>query len=293
MFRKNKNPPNLRRAPNTQPGQRAFSYYANRPQDNSNRLSASQPARQSVDWKLLPSMIALLAILLSLGYASLLDTNPRINKGSHKTAAVLQTDETYQMAVQKLLQESIFSRSKVLIDTSELEKKILEQFPEIKTASITIPLTSRRPIVAIEPVEPAILLRSNTQTYLIENTGRAIRELAGLNDFTELPLITDQSGLSVKVGKQVLPTSEVTFLRELNHQLSANGLKTDSITLPAIPNQADVRLSGEPYYIKFNLQGDARLQFGALNSVKQRLEAQKTKPAEYIDVRVEDKAFYK
>jgi len=54
-----------------------------------------------------------------------------------------------------------------------------------------------------------------------------------------------------------------------------------------------VKVKGVPYNVKFNLMGDARAEAGTYLAVKQRLEAGHVTPGSYIDVRVDERAYYK
>jgi len=314
MFgRKNKNPipnrqsgprqSNIRQPELRRPGVRqsnnpesnsVFSYYSNRSGASQNVGRLTQNVKKSFHWKFIPSFIALAAIVISGVYATTLETYPRLAQ-STVSSTLLQPDTVYQTAAQKLLQKSIFNHSKLLIDTKSIEDQLLAQFPEISSASLTIPLTSRRPILAMQPVSPKFMLQTPRGAYVIDNRGRAILQPGTGHSYSELhlPAVQDESGLEVKVGSAVLPAPNVAFIEELNHQLQAKSVAVDYFQLPKVSNEVYVHLKGQPYYVKFNLMGDARVQAGTFLAVRDKLAAEKTTPAEYIDVRVEDKAFYK
>ncbi len=66
------------------------------------------------------------------------------------------------------------------------------------------------------------------------------------------------------------------------------------MTLPVGTSELDVRLAGQPYSVKFNLEsGTARQQAGTFLATESKLKSQNVTPAEYIDVRVDGRAYYK
>lgn len=270
-----------------------FSYYASR-SDNSVTTGRHKP-KHNFQLKLIPTYVALITIFFSIIYVATLSTDPRIVPHGHDDSVVLQSTEIYRYAAQELLGGSVFNYSKLLINTREIERKIQDQFPELVGVSITVPLISRRPIVAIEPATPALVLATKNGNYVIDQQGVAILKPSNLDAFVslELPRISDESDLDPETGKQSLPSDDVRFITEIARQLMAKNLELESMTLPAIANELHVKIKGEGYVVKFNLQGDPRLQAGTYLAVKERLARDGVKPSEYVDVRVEEKAFYR
>jgi hypothetical protein len=85
----------------------------------------------------------------------------------------------------------------------------------------------------------------------------------------------------------------VAFIQEVAGQLKAKNMAIDSLTLPALADELDVRVKGLPYFIKFNIQANPRQSAGAFLAAKQHLDSQHVTPSQYVDVRVEEKAYYK
>lgn len=108
-----------------------------------------------------------------------------------------------------------------------------------------------------------------------------------------LTTVADDAGLEVSTGKTILPRDNIEFITTVLYQLKQQKVDVQSVTLPPISNELHVRLQGRQYYVKFNLQGSAIEQAGALLAIKERLEAENQTPTEYIDVRVQDRAYVK
>ena len=66
------------------------------------------------------------------------------------------------------------------------------------------------------------------------------------------------------------------------------------MTLPAQSRELDVYISGDPYYIKFNLEDntDADQQIGTYFATRQYLINNKITPSQYIDAMVVGRVYY-
>lgn len=277
-----------------QQNQPVFSYYSSRSSTDTNVGRLKDGVKKSFKWKFIPSFIALGAILISLGYVLSLTTNPRMSVIGEETP-LTQPLPVYQEAAERALKSSIFNRLKMIINTVSLENRLKSEFPELSEVAITIPITSRRPIVAIKAATPTVILTTNNGAFVLDSRGIVIAKSASTEQFSGLniPVVKDESGLTLELKSGGLPPADIAFISEVVRQLTNKGVEAESLTLPAVANEFHFRPKEEGYFVKFNLQGDARLQAGTYLAVKEELAANDIKPAEYIDVRVEEKAFYK
>jgi hypothetical protein len=108
-----------------------------------------------------------------------------------------------------------------------------------------------------------------------------------------LPVVVDQSGLEVKAGSQILSPASVSFIEQVIYQVNAKGVKVKSFNLTQSPFELWAYFDDNKYYVKFDMEGDARVQAGTYLAVRDYLAGKGETPGAYIDVRVEDKAFYK
>lgn len=208
---------------------------------------------------------------------------------------LLHSQETYEAAAQKIMAGSILNRNKLTVDSAKLSRDMRKQFPELATASVTVPLLAHRPIVYIQIERPVLILAASNGSYILSNSGRALvastksQPLDSLN----LPQVGDQSGLGVTVGQQVLSSQNIRFIEFVSKELAAKNLPVAAMTLPAAASQLDVQLTGKPYSVKFNLQSNtARQQVGTLLATTGQLDKQNVIPGKYIDVRVDGRAYY-
>lgn len=286
----------------------AFSYYSNRiftPAPSEKRTIAKKTPVEPTSMekpKSSPrtrSFFAGLSFWLMLAVAIIcavkvlaLSSNPKIIVVDSNLASVsyIQTTSVYTAASQKLLESSVTNRSKLTVDTRGISQKIKDEFPELTAVSMSIPLISNRPVIYIQPATPSIVLQSVEGNYVLNSMGDV---LAKTNSLPEgVPLLVDQSGLTPRPGKQVVPSGTISFAQAIEYQFSAAHLTISTFVLPqGSPYELDVRLESRPYAIRFNLESSAMTQSGAAIAAIQQIG--NTVPADYIDVRVPGRVYYK
>lgn len=214
---------------------------------------------------------------------------------SASSSSFLRPTSDYQKAASNILKSSLLNRNKVTINSGQIQKQLQEQFPELASVSVTLPLLSHRPIIYIEPTKPALLLVTRSATYVVDNTGKALvkgKDAKSLSQPT-LPLLTDDSGLDIELNKQALPSDDVDFIREVIAQLGAKQYTVTKMSLPSATSELDARIDGQPYMVKFNLQSQTpREQAGTFLATINSLKSQNIIPSQYVDVRVAGRAYY-
>jgi hypothetical protein len=222
---------------------------------------------------------------------------PHIVSLDGSSQSLLRGQAAYQSAAERLLAGSIWNRNKLTVDTGGLSRQLQHQFPELSSVSVTLPLLSHQPIIYVQTAQPALILVGDSGTYVLDTDGKALLSVSG-NQAAEasfgLPIVVDQSGLQLALDRQVLPSGDVSFIQTVVAQLAARHLTVTSMTLPPAASELDVHVSGLAYYAKFNLQsGDARQQAGTYLATQSHLQSEHITPAQYIDVRVDGRAYYK
>lgn len=290
MFRRKAKAPARQRSEGGGQSAPVYSYY-NSPVPSDKAVDLSLPRGRA---RLLPTFLALGVIVFSLIFNLTLSTSLSI-KTTDGQPSPYRSAEAYQIEMEKMLSSSLNSKTKLTINISELESQMLAYFPEMKNIALRLPILGRRLNVTIELRRPALILTSPGTSFVIDDSGRAVSLLKDISDeaLTGLPVVKDESGLDLKVGDQAITSQTVEFINAMFGQLDSQNLKVTQLTLPLAANQLDIRLEGVNYYLKTDVSGDARLQIGRYLAVKERLGREGVTPAEYVDVRVEEKVFYK
>lgn len=281
-----------------------FSYYSRRSEEmlgTGRKIARTETAEKTRQvtryWRQRFGLGALLvSAILCAVYFTTLTNNPRIEVVGQNGASSLQDLSVYQSAAQLMLEKSVLNQNKVTISTTKLSNQMLAKFPELNQVQVSLPLLNHRVQVRLIPAQPILLLASASGSYALDSRGIALAtgsRLADLSDL-DLPLVTDDSSLELKLRKQALPAGNATFIAGVSAYLKAQNLPIASMTLPAGSNELHVRITGKPYYVKFNLaDNNSRQQAGTLIAVYDRLNAQAITPGEYIDVRVAGRAYYR
>lgn len=304
MLRKNKTDETEgRNRPKAQPSKNkaVFSYYQNRETEfdaSKSRQRLGFFASVKARLRHVPTLIAGLLIVASILWAMSLSTEPLVsvvNEQNTARAAFLRPAEDYQAVAQKLMQQSVLTRNKLVLDTGEIERRLQEQFSEITSVAVVLPIISRTPVVYIQVAEPVLLLENGGQKFIIDEKGRALINAAVAGDVGALKLlpVKDSAQLAIQPGSQVLTGHDVRFMQEVRDQLASKGLKVTHVDLPAQASALNVFIEGKPYYIKFTTTSDARQAAGTYLALNQYLEGKKVTPKEYVDVRVNERAYYK
>jgi len=297
---KQKSEPEIRRSSGQASRPVVFSYYArgmSGSEQNTGRNETSQKrliAKPKFKLASLPSYIALAVIAGAVLYSCVLQPNPRISIVS-QAGTIYRPNEEYQKAINAIWQRSIFNRTKLTVRSEDIQRDIRSQFNELESVTIELPLLGHRPKIVLAPARPALHFVSSNGSFYVNPAGKVMsRTTEVTQNQTELPLIIDESGISADPGKAIISESEAQFLQKLTLHLKEEGIVYESVVLPATAaKEADVRMPGQKYYLKFSLLTDPRQAVGSYKAIRDKLAKENIIPAEYIDLRVEEKVFYR
>lgn len=284
-----------------------FSYHANRAvREGSQYRDSEREERQTEaarvghkrrSWLKRTSSVAILfAIVVVAAFCLQLSSKAKVvpvgtNEGQK---LFLRDKQVYDEAARKAFTPWANS-NKLTVNAQKVAGDLKRQFPELQEVSVSLPVIGNRPVVYIQPAVPQLILVAQNGVFILDGNGRALisgNQVPQLSRL-QIPSVTDQSGLGIQTGEIALPRAIVRFISEVVGQLKAKNLTVTSLTLPPGTNELYVKLDGVGYFVKFNLHGQARAEAGAFLATKQYLEQQRKVPREYIDVRVENKIFYK
>lgn len=296
-----------RRPIRTEQGQgRVFSYYANRSTNETNlgRGNLEEvPKRHSSKYirfmNGLPKLGIIILVFVVVVSQLVLTTHPKlvILSSTGNSDLFLQSMSVYQNAADKLFSQSLGNQNKLTVDAGGISDKLKAMFPELSDVSVALPVVGNQPTVYLQPAEPTFILTANNNSYVIDNTGRALAYAQNMpaQNRASLPQVVDQSGLQAQVGSQVLPSTSITFIQTVLAQLKAQHISVSKIVLPSGSFEVDMYIAGKPYFVKFNMHdtGGALQQAGSYIAVAQNLAGKNITPSQYIDVRIDGRVYYK
>jgi hypothetical protein len=304
--------PEGRRRPQNVPSQTpaAFSYYSRRsesvtPQQRRRNfqtpdmLSRKQlAASASFARQRFGLIIVAIAIVVALANTLRVSPHAKVDSLNEPAASFLLHDQqTYEAAANRYLSASIWNGNKLTVATDSIAVRLQEDFPELTSVNIALPLVGHRPIVYVRTAAPRLLLTTtNGQSFVVDENGRALIAASRVLNLSalKLPVVNDESGIRLTEGKTVLSGPSVSFMRVVLSELAAQNVTPQRITLPAGTSELDVYPTGVTYFVKFNFQSETGLQqAGTYLATAARLKEQGITPGQYIDVRVDGRAYYK
>jgi hypothetical protein len=231
-----------------------------------------------------------LAIVLVVGlvYSLLVSSSPQVKA----TSQIYHSPAEYREQIARFF-SGIQNHNKLTFNESQIVERIQHRFPEVQSAHIELPFFSEQPVVWLDIAAPQLLLSNPSGSYVIDSQGTAVAKPSQLPQLKNLVPLSDQTGYNSQIGQQVLSSQEVAFIMDVTEQARGSGVKIDSLTLPPLAQEIDLRAAGQNYFVKFFLGGDAKLQVGQYLAARNQFSKSGQGPAEYLDVRVPGKIFYK
>lgn len=284
-----------------------FSYYTKRSEDTTNvgrdldNSYSALPKSDSVPRKLFRRLLIFIVILVAIGlvgYSLILQPEPKIVALSTANNQIfLEDSDVYQQAANKLFDQT-GNRNKLTINTKQISVSLLHQFPELADVSVTLPMAGHIATVYIQPSNPKLVFKQAAGgSFILDSNGKALvsadlhtDEIAKMH----LPLVQSQNDDIYSVGQTVLPSTTVAFIQTVQQQLSANHIQITNMVLPKATSELDVYIAGQPMYGKFNTEQDSALQqSGTFVATYRHLLNTGRLPRQYIDVRIDGRAYYK
>lgn len=185
-----------------------------------------------------------------------------------------------------------------LLDARALEKDMIDSYPEIERArfssstpvntSLRVEIRFRRPVFTWKDISGRDQFVDSSGVLFSKNLD------PGTSSGT-LTQIEDQSGVVLEEGSSVITRELIAFVGLLHSKVPTlyESERIDRVIIPPSTREVHVRVSSQPYHIKFNSTRQLDEQVSELASLLGHLKAGGVVPREYIDLRVAHKAFYK
>jgi cell division septal protein FtsQ len=189
----------------------------------------------------------------------------------------------------------IRAETRKLIDDSWRQKNLLTLNDEEVVSGLqqADPLLRRKWFHGINVTaalkQPSMGWSTGNQHYLLDRDGTAIGVLP-LG--SKLPVVTDGSNLPVQIGTRVAPARFVAFVTALVPALNAEGYGVQSMDVKDTTLDLSVA-TNKGYRLIFDTGRGVEEEMVDLRAVKALLANQKKTPAEYIDLRISGKAYYR
>jgi len=185
---------------------------------------------------------------------------------------------------------NIFSATK-----NKIKNDLLKKFPQILELEVKRNLIKREiKIIIKEREEFGIVCQENTQNcFYIDKKGVILKE-APQTSGSLVILIKDYSNRDYKIGEKIFEEKIMNFIGETKEFLfSEVNLKVLDFDILSFPPDDLKIITNEGWYILFNLQKRAGDQLSALKAVLDEKIKDTRKDLEYVDLRIENRVYYK
>lgn len=295
MIGRKKKPVKMRRNPHVQrQKQSSFQYSSNRAQSERTVRdhSAEDKADSAFENSARKAFVALagLAFIALAAYFSVLSAKPDVVIVNKQPAV----RSGYQEAAAQIVGDNFLNHSKLTLNRQKITAEMQSKFPEMSDIDVSTPIFGRNAVVKTSISAPVLALVSGSGTYLINDRGVVLFKLSGSTEaFKELLMVNDQSGTSVTVGKPALTSEQVAYALDVARQSEAKDIPVTSVELVAGGGELNVKHQGLSYIVKYSVYEDSRQSFGTFIASREYADKTKLKPAEYIDVRIPERAYIK
>lgn len=176
-----------------------------------------------------------------------------------------------------------------LFDTNSLMADIEREVPSVDVVSVSRQLPSQINVVVAER-QAVARYSSRGVIYVIDKEGTVIGQQTPSN--ARLPLLVDTTELPVQLGTRPVSAGFIRFGLDVITGLASQGNPAQELRI--VETTTEVWAKGQKgYVIKFDTTRELREQLEAVALVQAQLTKQKKVPAEYIDVRVEGRAYFR
>ncbi len=198
------------------------------------------------------------------------------------------SSERISTAVNDQLNRHWWWRNSLLLDPGSLSTNLLASQPGLQSAKVTRTWPHGLSVKVSER-RPSLGWQTGGQSYLVDKDGSII---GPLQSAAGLPVVTDSSNLPVKTGDKVVAPRFISFVQQIAAGLPKQGFKVTALRIPETSSELYVS-TNRNLMIKFDTTREASDELLSLQQVMKQLSGAHKTPAEYIDLRVEGKAYYK
>jgi cell division septal protein FtsQ len=188
----------------------------------------------------------------------------------------------------KQIEASWRQKNLLTFDNEAMVSKLQQADPLLRSVEVRRKWP-RGIVVTASLKQPSLGWSTGNQKYLLDRDGTVI---GALSADSKLPVVTDGSNLPVQIGARVASARFVAFATELVPALAkvgigAQGLAVTDTTLDLVVS------TNKGYRLIFDTAREVEEEIADLKSVQALLATQNKVPAEYIDLRIAGKAYYK
>jgi len=185
--------------------------------------------------------------------------------------------------------------SLILFPEQKLEELLKERIPSIKEVKITKKISTQpfSLIIEIKERERVMVYCGEIKCFYLDEDGFAFEEAPEIYGGLGLTL-KDNSKREVKIKEIAINKDLVSFLSQVKELLEESlSLSLLNFQIDFYPTRDLTAITSEGWQIFFNPTGDPKTQVQALKMVLEEKIKEQRNQLEYIDLRVENRVYYR
>lgn len=204
----------------------------------------------------------------------------------------------YSESIRSFSLENSFAQQGWSVDEAQVQDYVLSSFPEVSSAELkAVHLLNPALQVELSFRAPRYVWKdASNQQKFVDAEGKIFYENLSASKTGSLIEIEDQSGIVFEAGNTAVSSQTLAFIGGLQ-----GGLKPlykgdrvlKKVLIPVSTREVRVVPEKVPYYVKMSTARSLESQVGELKALLGFLRTKKITPKQYIDIRLEDKAYYK
>lgn len=237
-------------------------------------------------WKFSPYIIVSIIILYIIFFSSWFQIGKTDVQGPNKALS-----QSLEKEVNNYLNSRLLAKNWLFLNQSDLKSYLQKTF----TGQETITVTKKFPnglSVATDEQKPGLIWKTGSRTYILSSGGRVISEQQKSDSSSGLPTVTDTTNLPVETGSNVSGRDFVNYVRKIQEFMTSSKIAIEKMYVLDTTSELYVKTQAG-YDIKFSTLQSLESAIRSLKATLDLLTQQNKKPASYIDLRVEGRAFYK
>ncbi len=207
------------------------------------------------------------------------------------TPSVAASDTAgYQASLDSYFSARPFERLRFTLNTAELLSHLQTQHPEVEKLTVTSVDQPGKALVTLRPRSAIARWNVAGKKQYVDSKGVVFERNYGADPQLQ---IIDNSGVADSGSGAVASRRFLGFIGIAVGLAKDNGLSVSEIIIPSLTSrQVDLKLAGVVPYYKLSVDRSVGEQIEDLTRVQRHLVGNQLQP-EYIDLRVEGKAFYR
>jgi cell division septal protein FtsQ len=263
----------------------------------------SKGSRRRYGWR--GKLIAFLFFIFVSGLAYFIFFSPyfSINKIEISGLEKINYDEIRAIVDEQVASHRffIFSQNNIFIFDEESAKNTLNEKYALNLLKINKSLPGVIKVF-LEEKKPALVWKTAEKFYLIDWEGMVIREIAetevsgylGNQPGAKMAVVFDDSNASLAIKNKILTSEAVQAINDLQNNLSRTTRLIISNFSMANHNDSTIKVrTSEGWDTYFSLTNDLNAQIVKLSAFLVEKNLEERKGLQYVDLRFEDRVYYK